>query len=54
MSAVDDVRLNELDLVESWDLARTVLPSLPWDEYEQDWAEFQRSQALQKARRAIQ
>lgn len=42
-------RLDELDRIEWWDVCRKVRPDLTEDEFEAQWAEFQRA----KARRAL-
>lgn len=40
-----DVRLDEFDKIEWWDVARRLKPELTWDEYEAMWAENQARKA---------
>lgn len=43
-----DVRLNEYDRTEWWDMARRFMPGVTEEEFEVMWAEFQKMKA-QKA-----
>ena len=42
-------RLDELDRLEWWDVARRVNPGITWAEFLHQWAEFQRLKAARKA-----
>jgi hypothetical protein len=37
-------RLDEFDMVEWWDVARRLDPTMSWEEFEADWQEFARLQ----------
>jgi hypothetical protein len=45
----DLTRLDELDLLEWWDVARRVNPRITWAEFLHQWHEFQRLKAARKA-----
>jgi len=38
-------RLDELDKIEWWDVARRLCPAITWEQFELQWIEFQRWKA---------
>jgi hypothetical protein len=43
-----DVRLNEMDDNEWWDVARKLNPNLTREEFDQQWRDFQREKAARE------
>jgi hypothetical protein len=52
--SVDDVRMNELDRDEFWDVARKLNPQISREDFDQLWDQFQRDKAARLARLEIQ
>jgi hypothetical protein len=52
--SVDDVRLNELDREEFWDVARKLNPQLSREDFDQQWDHFQQDKAARLARLELQ
>jgi hypothetical protein len=48
--SLDDVRLNELDRDEFWDVARKINPHLSREDFDQLWDQFQQDKAARAAR----
>lgn len=46
---VEEVRLNEYDREECWDLVRETCPDLSREEFEQKWTEHQHAKAQRRA-----
>ena len=50
----DDVKLNEFDKNEWFDVYRMFKPDATFDEYEEAWASFQQAKAAHEAEKRLQ
>ncbi len=53
MTAPEDVRLNEFEAEEWFDVCRQVKPGYTWEQFEKDWAEFAAMKAEVERQRAM-
>jgi len=50
----EDVRLDELDKIEMWDLARVLRPGITEEEFNQMWSDFQQKKREHERTKGLQ